>query len=73
MKLANSLETFKETLDNLKVSSNIDFPEGGFEALLQVAACYKKLGKVHVQEHCVVLASATVSNMMSLVCNLFNE
>ena len=46
MTLANSLDTFIDTLNNLGVSSNIDFPEGGFEALLQVAACYKKLGKL---------------------------
>ncbi|KAL5270608.1 hypothetical protein ACHWQZ_G001345 [Mnemiopsis leidyi] len=57
MKLANSLETFKETLDKLRVSSNIDFPEGGFEALLQVAACYKKIGFREKSRKIVIYAS----------------
>ena len=36
MSLAKSLDQFKDTLNDLTVSSNIDFPEGGFVALLQV-------------------------------------
>ena len=44
MSLEASLEKFEKTLKSLEVSSNIDFPEGGFEALLQVASCWQKLG-----------------------------
>ena len=34
------------TLDKLNVSGNIDKDEGGFDALMQVAACYNQFGKL---------------------------
>ncbi|KAL5268677.1 hypothetical protein ACHWQZ_G002508 [Mnemiopsis leidyi] len=44
MDMSNQLSDFTETLDKLNVSGNIDKDEGGFDALMQVAACYNQFG-----------------------------
>ena len=50
MKL-NPYNCFQYAIEKLKSSGNIDSPEGGLDALVQVAAC----GKVHWWLFCLIL------------------
>ena len=59
MSLRPSLETFENTLNDLHVSSNVDYPEGGFEALLQVASCDNRIGRWNIMIN-VALGSAVL-------------
>ncbi|KAL3319207.1 integrin, beta [Cichlidogyrus casuarinus] len=44
LSLTNDSEKFQSVTSNIKYSSNLDSPEGGFDALLQVAYCNERVG-----------------------------
>lgn len=39
LELTKNLTTFKNTVDSVRITGNIDTPEGGFDAMMQVIAC----------------------------------
>jgi len=38
-KISENLTNFKISVENTKISGNIDSPEGSFDALMQIAVC----------------------------------
>lgn len=44
MKLSNDSESFGSVLKKTPMSINLDFPEGGFEALMQAMVCNEQIG-----------------------------
>eukprot|EP00116_Pleurobrachia_bachei_P011998 sb/3472260/ len=74
MLLSNNLTFFEETLGKLRVSSNIDDDEGGFDALMQVTACKERFGKwpivcrtFEVLPHYMTVMSRTARGIVSTI------
>ncbi|KAG8227222.1 hypothetical protein J437_LFUL003428 [Ladona fulva] len=57
MPLSVKTEKFKEEVMNAKVSGNLDSPEGGLDALMQVIVCQKEIGWREKARHIVILST----------------
>ncbi|XP_078490771.1 integrin beta-2-like [Ciona intestinalis] len=55
--ISGDLTAFKESVQNTNISGNIDSPEGGFDALMQIAVCGNKIGWRESASHLVVFTT----------------
>jgi len=44
LSLGKNVTSFQDAIEKLKSSGNVDFPEGGLDALVQAAACEREIG-----------------------------
>ncbi|XP_043940907.1 integrin beta-4 isoform X2 [Protopterus annectens] len=55
--LTSDSDRFRRELQKEKISGNLDAPEGGFDAILQVAACKNHIGWRHDSTHLLVFST----------------
>lgn len=57
MSLTDNAEAFSEEVKTAKVSGNLDFPEGGFDAVMQAMVCKKEIGWRDQARHLIVFST----------------
>uniref|UniRef100_H2YKT8 Integrin beta n=1 Tax=Ciona savignyi TaxID=51511 RepID=H2YKT8_CIOSA len=55
--ISGDLTAFKQSVQNTNISGNIDSPEGGFDALMQIAVCGGQIGWRGDASHLVVFTT----------------
>ncbi|XP_026103225.1 integrin beta-4-like isoform X1 [Carassius auratus] len=55
--LTKNIDTFKQKLEQECISGNLDAPEGGFDAILQVAVCQEQIGWRDDSTHLLVFST----------------
>nr|BAD15077.1 integrin beta Hr1 precursor [Halocynthia roretzi] len=80
--ISSDLDKFRTAVESTKISGNIDSPEGGFDALMQIAVCSKDIGWRDEATHLVVFTTdasfhmaldgklAAILEMNDLKCHL---
>ncbi|KAF5269170.1 hypothetical protein FQR65_LT02470 [Abscondita terminalis] len=57
MSLTDDANAFSNEVKKAKVSGNLDFPEGGFDALMQAMVCKKEIGWRDQARHLIVFST----------------
>ncbi|XP_031424338.1 integrin beta-4 isoform X2 [Clupea harengus] len=57
IKLTSNTTSFREKLQNERISGNLDAPEGGFDAILQTAVCESDIGWRPFSTHLLVFST----------------
>uniref|UniRef100_A0A673ME98 Integrin beta n=1 Tax=Sinocyclocheilus rhinocerous TaxID=307959 RepID=A0A673ME98_9TELE len=55
--LTNNINTFRQKLQQERISGNLDAPEGGFDAILQAAVCQEQIGWRKQSTHLLVFST----------------
>uniref|UniRef100_A0A672NHR0 Integrin beta n=1 Tax=Sinocyclocheilus grahami TaxID=75366 RepID=A0A672NHR0_SINGR len=55
--LTNNINTFRQKLQQERISGNLDAPEGGFDAILQAAVCQEQIGWRKHSTHLLVFST----------------
>lgn len=55
--ISQDLSKFRDAVQATKISGNIDSPEGGFDALMQIAVCTNEIGWRNESTHLVVFTT----------------
>ncbi|XP_039261688.2 integrin beta-1-like isoform X2 [Styela clava] len=81
-KISDNLNAFRDAVTATQISGNIDSPEGGFDALMQIAVCTNEIGWRDESTHLVVFTTdasfhmaldgklAAILEMNDLQCHL---
>lgn len=56
-KISADKDAFRDAVTSTRISGNIDSPEGGFDALMQIAVCTEKIGWRNESTHLVVFTT----------------
>ncbi|KAF2890374.1 hypothetical protein ILUMI_15799, partial [Ignelater luminosus] len=57
MSLTDNVGAFSSEVNNANVSGNLDFPEGGFDAIMQAIVCKKEIGWREKARHLIVFST----------------
>ncbi|XP_015432904.1 PREDICTED: integrin beta-PS-like [Dufourea novaeangliae] len=63
MPLTEDISLFKTRVEEAPISGNLDFPEGGFDALMQAIVCTKEIRWRPNARHLIVFSTDTVSHI----------
>ena len=72
MSLVRDASLFTERVSRAPISGNIDNPEGGLDALMQVMVCGQKIGWREGARRVIIYTSDQVSETQELIASKFS-